>query len=154
MTWTELMRVIVPGEPVPKARPRFARTHRGVRTYTCKRTVAFERSVALYVGTGLPRPPRASLWAPAGVPVRVDIVAVMKRPQRLQRKKDPPGRVEHAMRPDMDNLIKAILDGIGICPGLWEDDCQVQCIRAEKVYAAKDENPHTLIAIYLPSGYR
>jgi len=46
--------------------------------------------------------------------VRVDIVAVMKRPQRLQRKKDPPGRVEHASRADLDNVVKAVLDGICI----------------------------------------
>ena len=41
-------------------------------------------------------------------PVRVDIVAVSQRPQRLCRKKDPPGRIWCGAKPDPDNISKAV----------------------------------------------
>ena len=38
----------VPGEPVAKARPRFARVGKFVKTYTPKETLNFEKTVAWY----------------------------------------------------------------------------------------------------------
>lgn len=39
----------------------------------------------------------------------------------------------HFSKPDLDNLLKGLLDALtGVC---WEDDCQVARIEARKVYA-------------------
>lgn len=44
----------------------------------------------------------------------------------------------HFKRPDLDNLIKFILDAADV---LWDDDCLVAHIEARKIYAT--EKPHT-----------
>lgn len=146
--WVTVLDFVVPGQPVPKARPRFARTRRGVRTYTSARTSVFESKVALFAGT-------AGRWtgylAPEGVPVRVDVLAVFERPRRLSRKKDAPGLLEMAKRPDIDNVVKAVLDGLSTAGvRVFHDDGQVQVIRAEKVYAEKGQGPRTVIRVYVP----
>ncbi|MCT6890500.1 MAG: RusA family crossover junction endodeoxyribonuclease, partial [Lactobacillus sp.] len=41
----------MPGEPTSKARPRFARTQKGVRTYTPTRTLKYEELVRYYALT-------------------------------------------------------------------------------------------------------
>lgn len=154
IVWEELLRTTVPGEPTPKGRPRFARTSTGVRTYSSTKTVAFERAVALCVQTARRRWPIRGPIAPKGTPVRVDIVAVFSRPQRLLRKKDPAGLLPKSSRRggDLDNVCKAAIDGVSQAGTVWEDDGQCQCIRAESWYAEKGERPRTEIIIYTPTG--
>jgi Holliday junction resolvase RusA-like endonuclease len=117
------------------------------RTFSEPRTVAYEKRVAWLVANAS----RSELLAPKGIPVRVDILAVFKRPKRLDRKKDPPGLVPHVVRPDLDNVAKAILDAIGIA-GLWDDDGQVTVLRAEAAFSEKDQEPRVELTIYLPTG--
>ena len=87
-----------------------------------------------------------------GGPVRVDIVAVFPRPQRLNPKRFPDGVVAKHSRPDLDNIIKAVNDGVGLATGLiWNDDGQVQTLRAEAYYAERDQPARTEVVIYIPS---
>ena len=84
--------------------------------------------------------------------MRVDIVAVFPRPQRLQAKRHPDGLCAKYSRPDLDNVAKACLDGIGLATGLiWKDDGQVQTLRAEAYYAERDQSPRTELVIYIPT---
>lgn len=145
-TWSEVLRVTIPGPPVPKARPRFAMVRGRARTFSDPRSVAYEKRIAWLVANAT----HAELLAPAGVPVRVDVLAIFKRPKRLHRKADPPGLVPHVVRPDLDNVVKSILDGIGIA-GLWDDDGQVTVLRAEAAFSEKDQEPRVELTIYLPA---
>lgn len=77
-------------------------------------------------------------------PVRVAIITVFERPKRLMRKKDPEGRILKVTRPDIDNVVKSILDGMR---EVWSDDSVVCDVRAEKYYAAKGEKPHAHVIV-------
>lgn len=44
-------------------------------------------------------------------------------------------------RPDTDNLLKNLLDA-GTCAGLWDDDSQVQIMKACRRYADTGEDAH------------
>ena len=151
IVWREVLRVTVPGTPVPKGRPRFFLKNKQVRTYTDKKTAAFEKRVALCVSSspmlrGQARP------LCGGGPGRVDIVAVFPRPQRLNPKRFPDGLCPKHSRPDLDNVAKACLDGIGLATGLiWNDDGQVQTLRAEAYYAERDQSARTEVVIYIPT---
>ena len=152
--WIEVIRETIPGQPVAKGRPRFHMRNGQPRVHTDAKTRAFETLVAQVMATstqtrGKPRPI-------CGVrePVRVDIMAIFQRPISLSGKKYPDGLLHpKACRPDLDNVIKAVNDGIQASNGLiWHDDGQVQCIRAESWYAEKNGIPRTEITIYRWSG--
>lgn len=84
-------------------------------------------------------------------PVRLEIVAVMPRPKTLsalskrtgQPLKDP-SRAPHTSKPDVDNISKAVMDGM---KAWWKDDCQVQSLSAIKWTAAFGEQPHYEITV-------
>ena len=149
IAWRPALDFVVPGQPVPKARPRFARTKGGgVRTYTSNQTTAFETKIALFASS--------IRWkgylAPSGVPVRLDILAIFERPKRLNRKRDPEGLVPHAVRPDIDNVAKAVLDGLSKAPArIFIDDGQVQVLRIEAFYAEKGKGPRTEVKLFVPT---
>jgi Holliday junction resolvase RusA-like endonuclease len=68
----------------------------------------------------------------------VSIRFVLKRPQRL-RKGD---RIIHDRRPDLDNLVKGVLDALPI-----DDDARVVQLSAIKWYASSEEAPNILLEI-------
>lgn len=107
------MRVTIEGDPVGKGRPRF--TKQG-RTYTPKKTKEYETRVR-----------RA--WIEAGGPyldgnIRIHVDAYFKMPAGWSRKKQDAMIGEPcAKKPDSDNILKSILDGLqGVA---FEDDKQV-----------------------------
>ena len=109
-------RLQIPGEPVPKARPRVTKTG---HAYTPAKTRAAEHEIALawqreYPGIRLTGP------------LYVEMVFNMKPPQG----KHP----AHVMkRPDIDNLQKTVLDALnGVA---YEDDKQVFKVSAIKRWA-------------------
>ncbi len=113
--------------PVPKGRPRM--TKAGV-AYTPKRTREFEQAVSHMVkGTS------ALLGA-----LTLDVTFILKRPKSAP--KSQPGRYFRAgSRGDLDNYIKALMDGLqrgGVIP----NDAAVVRVSACKAYAAPDESPH------------
>jgi len=124
----------VPGQPVGKARPRAVAVGGTVRMYTPAKTAAYERLVAHHAraahdGEQFTGPCMLTLWA------------VLKRPQRLMRKKDPAGRVPCVAKPDLDNVAKALADGLQLS-GVLADDALITVLCASKAYAAKGEEPH------------
>jgi len=72
----------------------------------------------------------------------------MPRPDRLMRRRDPDGPVDCDTKPDLDNLIKAVMDAI-TQTGLWHDDGQV-CDFGEsgKWFHAKAGAPHALVWVW------
>ena len=66
--------------------------------------------------------------------VRLDVCFYLRRPKRLKA-----GSSDiHAVRPDLDNLVKSLVEGLGKCNWL-ADDCQVCDLRASKRYAGAGE---------------
>lgn len=126
----------IPLSPVAKARPRVAIRGGKVRAYTPKKTKNFEAAVAQCAAPYI----RERFTGP----LRVDILAVLPRPKRLMRAKDPEGFVWAPKRPDSDNLRKAILDGLSTC---YDDDAQVCAGQTFKVYAEKKGKARTVVAI-------
>lgn len=120
-------------QPVPKARPRATRTG---RVYTPAKTAEYERSIAKLVSHH-----SALIGALA-----LDVVFVLKRPR--SRPKSKPHRFFKAgSRGDLDNYIKALLDGLqrgGVVP----NDAAVVQIQAYKVYAALEELPHIELKLW------
>ena len=88
-------------------------------------------------------------------PVRVEVSAVFARPGRLFRQLDPDGRVPHDKRPDLDNVLKAILDGVDQA-GVWGDDGQVCELAATQRYGRivgerrdrTSEDPHVVVRVW------
>jgi Holliday junction resolvase RusA-like endonuclease len=151
IVWREVLRVTIPGPPVAKGRPRFFLRNHQVRTYTDKKTAAFEKLVALCVSSSPMLRGQSRPLCGTG-PVRVDIVAIFPRPQRLQAKRYPDQLIAKHSRPDLDNVCKAVNDGIGLAKGLiWNDDAQVQTLRAESYYAERDQSARTELVIYIPT---
>lgn len=63
-----------------------------------------------------------------GGAVIVDAVFVFERPKSVKR--------EHpSVKPDVDKLVRAVLDGVTDA-GVWKDDAQVVRLVVEKVYGA------------------
>lgn len=118
----------IPGVPVAKGRPRMTKTG---HTYTPKKTEEYEKLVK-----------QSFITACGGnritdKPVVVNILFRMPIPKSCTKKQIAEMEAnlqKPAKRPDIDNLIKAVLDGLnGVA---YFDDKQVVAISAAKVYGA------------------
>lgn len=101
-------------EPVAKGRPRFWNG----RTLTDKKTRAFEKNIALFASSLRPK----EILTQA---LSVSIDFYFAKPPSVRR--------DHVtVRPDLDNLTKAILDSLnGI---YWVDDSQIVELECKKLY--------------------
>lgn len=110
--------------PTPKARPRLAR----FGTYTPAKTKQAEWELRMIVVDQLKRTPlpgKKPLECPCGAVIRLDFV----RPKSAKK------RTHHCVKPDLDNLIKMIMDAMN--GFLWVDDAQVHTLQVSKHYADK-----------------
>lgn len=124
---------VVPGQPQPKQRPRVVRHAGRSIAYTPPATASFELRVAL-----------ASSHIPdlAG-PLKVIVTAVFKRPEG-KRKKGREGLMWRPRRPDVDNVGKAVLDGLS---GKLEDG-EVVSLWLRKVDCEIGGEPRTVVKIW------
>lgn len=67
--------------------------------------------------------------------VRVEVDFYLPRPKSVTPKKRP----DPIVPPDLDKLLRALLDGIGQSQVIWQDDSQVTEIEARKHYADATE---------------
>jgi Holliday junction resolvase RusA-like endonuclease len=142
-----ILLIEVPGIPVAKKRPRFARRGKHVVTYSTQKRE--ERTWRLLAGNQLPRIP---LDGPVSVEVRfylpyprVDYGTGRNADKLKIRAIDKP----HTVKPDLDNLIKFAMDCLN--GEAWVDDKQVVLLWATKLYT--DGDPRTLVAItHNPEG--
>lgn len=127
--------------PVPKGRPRCECRGSFPRIYTPKTTVVFERRVAAVAKGGI-----AFRHQLEGHRLGLEVVAVFPRPGRLQPKKYGDERRWHEGAADLDNVVKAVADGIQLS-GLISNDNAIVQISATKVYAARGEQPKTVVTL-------
>ena len=128
------LELIIPGQPVAKARPRL--TSSG-HVYTPKKTADYEKMVATLATSCWKGPPMRGA-------LRLRVTCLFKRPKTLLRKTDPPERLWLICRPDLDNCIKAVSDGLAC---VMQDDAQIVLIEASKLYCAKGEEPHVCVVL-------
>ena len=118
----------IPGQPQGKQRPRYAK-RTGV-VYTPTETKAYEKKV------------HALWWQSGGETlhgaVRLDVVAYYEVPKSATKAAQMAmldGTRVPAKKPDIDNVIKIVMDGLS--GAAYDDDTQVVWPTGRKVYAAE-----------------
>jgi Holliday junction resolvase RusA-like endonuclease len=126
-TVAKILTFVLPGVPVPKGRPRM--TKRG-HVFTPKKTVSYERSIALAAQAAKSKLAGGQLF---DGPVMVTIHCHFGMPKSWSRKRKEAMLYEpHIQLPDLDNLVKSVLDGLNQTFGIWDDDKQVAAVTATK----------------------
>lgn len=108
-----------------------------VRVVTPTRTRSWEEDFGL----------QAQQYRPEALlvgPVRVDVLAVLARPAKLPKRWSPVGLCWAPVRPDADNIRKAVLDALS---EWWKDDGQVVAGDTLKVYAERGRPPRITVRI-------
>lgn len=114
-------RFVFEGEAVAKGRPKFARQGGFVRTYTPKKTETYETAIGMHARLAMRA---AGQPLAADEAVTVDVLVERKPPKSWSKKKAAAAAGQPITgKPDPDNLIKAILDGLNGVAFL--DDAQV-----------------------------
>ena len=126
--------IIIPGTPYPLKR---ARRSASGGMFDPKENVEAKRHIGWLA--------KAQIKTPMSGPVSMEIVFHFARPKshfgKVLKASAPD---HHVKRPDVDNLIKTVLDGMnGIA---WIDDAQVVYVKASKVWTEGDA--HTRIKVY------
>ena len=134
----------IPGEPRGKGRPRFARAGNYVKTYTDDETAAYENLVRVYYkkdgGQMFPR--EVALCLSVSVYMRIPESASKKRKALMLA-----DEIRPAKKPDADNILKAILDGLNTVA--YHDDAQIVDIIVRKFYSDK---PRCVVSIWNWNG--
>lgn len=142
--WELVLDIVVYGEPVPKSRPRAYKAGKHIKMYTPEKVRKYERYVGGQVWAELKEHRRPVIDAG---PVRFEAEVYHRRPQRLMRRKDPDGPIKLAHKPDVDNVLKSLMDACNKAP-LWTDDAQVCSVAVEQFRCAKDGEPRVHMKIY------
>lgn len=125
-----MIRVVVPGQPIAKGRPRMAVIRGHAMAYTPAKTVAYEGLIARAGHDAMGEDPLLE------GPLAVTVFAHFQRPKSWSRKKAEE-TIYHTSRPDADNIAKAAGDGLnGI---VWRDDSQLASMQIVKLYADKPQ---------------
>lgn len=121
----------IPGQPVAKGRPRFARRGAGVATYTDAKTAGYENLVRMVASVAM------AGREPVTGPLHLTISLGLQVPgswSNRRRQMAYSGAIRATKKPDADNVLKGIKDG---CNGIvWRDDAQVVQITLRKDYSA------------------
>jgi Holliday junction resolvase RusA-like endonuclease len=130
---------VIPGKPFAKQRPRSTRQG---RVYTPKETVSFERTVAAIAAQHFKQPLTGA--------VRLTMRAVFEPPASWSGKKrrEHMGR-PHCQKPDLDNCLKAISDGLNRIA--FGDDSQVAVVIGEKVWGETEQTEIKITEIGAPA---
>lgn len=134
------------GKPIGKQRPRMTRRGRKTITYTPQETVNYERLIreAFLLSALKEELPMTGLLV-------VDVVALFPRTKALSFQykngsyKHSTERIPHSVKPDADNVLKCVLDGIG--DYIEGGDSRVVSARITKFYSRIDENEGTIVRI-------
>lgn len=121
----------VPGEVRGKGRPRIGKIGNHARMFTDKKTANYETLVALAAETALAG--REPFDCALEVHMRVRLVPAASASKKV-RAAMLAGELSPTKKPDLDNVVKAILDGCNAVA--FRDDVLVVAQTAAKVYAA------------------
>lgn len=128
-----MINLTVPGECVPKGRPRLGRHG----TYTPEKTKVYERYVKVMI--------QKARVKPIDGPLKVELTiyrGIPKSFSKVKRAKAISGELLPTTKPDIDNYVKSVLDASNGL--LYHDDNQIVELIARKLYA---EEPRVEIRI-------
>ena len=135
-----MIRIEIPGKPIAKKRPRFARRGKFVVTYSDQETEA---------GKWLLSARQQYTGQPLTGPLYISTIFYMPRPKghfgsgKNAGIKKTSAPDYHISKPDIDNLLKFVYDCLN---GLaWADDAQLVRVTAAKLYS--NDTPKTIIDI-------
>ena len=125
------MRFVIPGNPIPLARPRFAHKH------------VFDSQHMEKLKAGLiVRNQMKNVTPYESVPLSIEVSFVMTVPRCSEKRHAIYLDSYHIYKPDIDNLCKFVLD---ICNNVvYKDDCIVAKLSAQKLYG---DDPRTEFTI-------
>lgn len=134
-----MIEFVIMGEARGKGRPRFRNIGRYVTTYTDKETISYENLVKIsYINSNSERYMNKEI-------LRCEIEIYQGIPKSVSKKKREQmikGEIRPGKKPDIDNCIKAILDGLNKVA--YSDDTQIVEIESKKWY---DEIPRVEVRI-------
>ena len=125
---------VVPGTPVGKGRPRFARQGSFVRTFTPEKTATYENLVKVKAEQAMDG--RPMIEGPVEVSIRLIVPPPASWSQKKQREALD-GRIFPTSKPDIDNVVKGIFDAMNNI--VFLDDKQVVELTVRKLYAERAE---------------
>lgn len=131
------MRFTIPAIPVAKGRPKISAIGGHARAYTPAKTRKYEEMVGLIARTVFPKPLKG--------PVYLRAEFYFEHPKAKWRKRKPLEQTWHTGRPDVDNLMKSLLDGLeGVAFG---DDSSVVWVVGRKYRACQGDSARTEVEV-------
>ncbi len=121
---------VIPGTPVGKGRPKFARRGNFVTTYTPEKTASYENLVKIRASEAMQD--RQIIEGPVKVHLWLWVTPPASWSQKKQRAALA-NEILPASKPDVDNVIKGIFDACNEI--IWRDDKQVVELTVRKRYA-------------------
>lgn len=124
------IRFTIPGVPVAKGRARSFQHGGHIRHVTPEKTVRYESLVAHVAAVAM------AGGSPVEGPVRLCVMAYFPIPASWSKKRQKAALdgFEHVTKkPDLDNVVKAVKDGMNAVA--WLDDSQVVSLVANKEYS-------------------
>lgn len=129
----------IPGQPVGKGRPRFARRGNFVTTYSPEKTANYETLVKIKSSEAMTGHAKFADAVSVVISLFVSVPASWSKKKRAQALD---GELKPTTKPDLDNMAKIILDG---CNGIvWGDDKQAVDLSVRKRYA---ETPGAVVEV-------
>lgn len=121
---------VIPGTPIGKGRPRFARRGNFVTAYTPEKTASYENVVKLAAAEAMRG--RVVIDGPVQVSVWLWVIPPASWSVKKQR-----AALEHQLfptsKPDIDNVVKGVFDAMNDV--VWKDDKQVVDLSVFKRYS-------------------
>jgi Holliday junction resolvase RusA-like endonuclease len=136
---SDVIEFFVPGIPKAQGRPRTRVIRRGkaawAQIYNPHNADDWKARIQIIARPHAPR-------APILGPVRLSLTFLLPRPQTHFKRRvlRPDAPQWHAIKPDMDNFEKAILDAITVVK-IWHDDSQIADKRTRKIYIPEADDP-------------
>ncbi len=131
------MKLIIEGEPVAQGRPRFSTINGHARVYDPAKSRNYKKLVQSVA--------KRHVSEPLDREVRLVIDVYKSIPKSFTKKKRleaVEGRIRPITKPDIDNYIKGILDGLnGV---VWIDDNRIVSLTVNKFYS---EHPRVEVEI-------
>ena len=135
------IKMALPFVPTAKGRPKFRVIRGHVHAFTPAKTKDFEYRVREYY-----KGAAGGCKFAKGVPISVSIEFGMPIPLSTSKKRTEEmirGTIKHAIKPDLDNLTKSILDALNEVA--WHDDAQIVELHINKRYV---KTPNIYITIH------
>jgi Holliday junction resolvase RusA-like endonuclease len=129
-----MIEFVIPGVPVGKGRPKFARRGNFVTAYTPEKTASYENLVKVKAEEAMAGRPLIE----GAVLVAISLFVTPPESWSLKKKQAAlHGDVFPTSKPDIDNVIKGLFDACNDI--VWMDDKQVVSLLVVKLYAPKAE---------------